>query len=713
MAGAGLAGHHPVAPAPAVIAFVLACAAFAWRPGIWLWVVPAALPLLDFAPWTGWVVFEEFDLLLIAVVAGTHARLALAKWETRGTTPGATCAEQARPSPDMIVFVGLATVFGVFSVTALIIGIATGGAVSRGWFQAYADPLNSWRIFKSVLFAALLWLPLRQEIRAGAASAAHRLASGMLVGLAIVALAVVWERTAYTGLWDFSAPYRTTALFWEMHVGGAAIDAYLALATPFVAWALWTSRTPLRWAAAAALALLTGYACLTTFSRGVYLGVAVSLALLGLLLARQRADGDVRASALRALKISALLLGTATCLVLAFDAWGFAGAGVVLAAIALALVALRRPLALRHWRPAASLALALALALEVAAVLELGTYMRDRFAVLELDRGHRIEHWQNGLGLMHGAADWLLGIGLGRLPAAYARGVPGGGFPGDVQFVRSAADEGSGSVIVLGPKARPDTRGLLALTQRVTLHPAAHYQAAFDVRARTRADVLVQLCEMHLLYPRNCQAAFVRLAPGGAQWRHIGVPLRGPLLDPGRAWAPRLGVFSIAVVNTGGAAEFRKLSLIGPGRSDALANGDFSEGLARWFPSAQGNYVPWHIDNLYLELLIERGLLACVAFVLCMAFALRRLVGRAGRDVAIAPFLAASLSGALCVGLVSSVMDVPRVAFLLFLLTLFAVEVTAARRTALSGNSDARGLRSCDDRRAEHAGATPEPIRPA
>jgi hypothetical protein len=674
MAGAGLAWHHPVAPGPALIAFVLACAAVAWRPGIWLFVVPATLPVLNFAPWTGWVVFEEFDLLLLAVAAGAYARLALAKT--------AACGDQARPSRDTTVIVALAAVFGALSVAAWVSGISTAGAVAFGWFQGYTDPLNSWRIFKSVLFAALLWLPLRQEVRAGADLAVHRLTSGMLVGLAIVALAVVWERTAYTGLWDFSAPYRTTALFWEMHVGGAAIDAYLALATPFVAWALWTSRTPLRWAVAAVLALLTGYACLTTFSRGVYLGVAVSLALLGLLLARQHADGGVRISALRAVRITALLLVTATCLVLAFDAGGFAGASAVLAAIALALVALRRRLSLRHWRKAASLALALALALEVAAVLELGTYMRDRFAAIDLDRGHRIEHWQNGLGLMHGAADWLQGIGLGRLPAAYARGVPGEGFPGEVQFVRAAAGDPSGSVIVRGPKAPSDTRGLLALTQRVALRPAARYEAAFDVRARTQADVLVQLCEMHLLYPRNCQGAFVRLAPGGAQWRHIAVQLRGPALDPGRAWAPRLGVFSVAVVNPGGAAEFGTLSLVGPDRREVLVNRDFSEGMARWLPAAQGDYVAWHIDNLYLELLIERGFPACLAFVLCMALVLRRLVGAAGREVAVAPFLAASLCGGLIVGLVSSVMDVPRVAFLLFLLTIFAVEITGSGRRA-------------------------------
>jgi O-antigen ligase len=90
--------------------------------------------------------------------------------------------------------------------------------------------------------------------------------------------------------------------------------------------------------------------------------------------------------------------------------------------------------------------------------------------------------------------------------------------------------------------------------------------------------------------------------------------------------------------------------------------------------------VLWHIDNLYLEVLIERGVPALLAFVLCMALVLRRLVDAAGRAAPIAPFLAASLCGALLIGAVSSVMDAPRVAFLLFLLTLFAVEITDEAR---------------------------------
>lgn len=111
--------------------------------------------------------------------------------------------------------------------------------------------------------------------------AVRRLVLGMQVGLAVVGLAVLWERTAYPGLLDFSNRYRATALFWEMHVGGGTIDVYLALATPFAAWALWRARTRRAWAAAAMLALLTAHACLTTFSRGAYVGVGLPLLALG------------------------------------------------------------------------------------------------------------------------------------------------------------------------------------------------------------------------------------------------------------------------------------------------------------------------------------------------------------------------------------------------------------------------------------------------
>src|SRR5574337_1848669 len=103
-----------------------------------------------------------------------------------------------------------------------------------------------------------------------------RLARGMVAGLFLVCAGVVWERGLYVGLLDFSTSYRTTAWFWEMHVGGAAIDAYLAMALPFAWWAAWSAPHGWRWYGAAGLALLATYAVLTTYSRGLYLAVIIA-----------------------------------------------------------------------------------------------------------------------------------------------------------------------------------------------------------------------------------------------------------------------------------------------------------------------------------------------------------------------------------------------------------------------------------------------------
>ncbi len=621
--GVGLAQNHPAAPAAVLLTFLVWSAWVARRPGDWLFVLPAALPLLNFAPWTGWIVVDEFDLLWLGVACGGYARMAFTS-----RMPHDLAGDSWRPRPAVIV---AAITFGLFSGVACVRGMSLANDLTFSLFQGEADPLNAWRVFKSLPVAALLWPLLRSEIRVDTYAGVRSLAWGMVSGLAVVTLAVLSERLAYTGLWDFSTRYRTTALFWEMHVGGAAIDAYLALATPFVAWALWTTRTPLRWAVLAVLALLTGYACLTTFSRGVYGAVLGSLLLLAFLLRWRR---------LPYLRI--------------------------------------------RWRTLAGTALTLALALEVVAVLGLGSYMRERIGASDHDLGSRLQHWRHGVDLLHTPADWLLGIGAGRLPAAYAGEVPRREFPGEVKFVEATSPTDSAFVRVLGPKTRSDIDGLLALTQRVALNPAGLHRVAFDVRATVPTDVRFSLCELHLLYPRHCQSGWLRIPPTGSQWHHGMALLRGPPLDPGSFWAPRQGVFSVSIFEAGQQADFRHLSLVGPDRLERLVNRNFAHGMARWFPSAQGYYIPWHIDSLWLELLIERGLLAMGAFAVCMAWVVWSLVGAVlRRDTAIhpiAPFLAASLCGGLCVGLVSSVMDVPRVALLLLLLAIFSVEISNAPR---------------------------------
>lgn len=150
-----------------------------------------------------------------------------------------------QPSFDELLFMDRVAHFEEFDI--LLLGGFGLLSLWRGFSDAGAP--NSVRVFKSLGFSLLFVPLLRHEVADSGAFASQRLASGMVAGLTVVTLTVLWERAAFPGLLNFSSHYRTVALFWEMHVGGAAIDDYLALSTPFVAWALFSARRPMAWTA--------------------------------------------------------------------------------------------------------------------------------------------------------------------------------------------------------------------------------------------------------------------------------------------------------------------------------------------------------------------------------------------------------------------------------------------------------------------------------
>jgi O-antigen ligase len=130
-------------------------------------------------------------------------------------------------------------------------------------------------------------------------------------------------------------------------------------------------------------------------------------------------------------------------------------------------------------------------------------------------------------------------------------------------------------------------------------------------------------------------------------------------------------------MHAGSAAAIDNVVLTGDGAANLLLNGDFAHDLAGWFPSAQQYFVPWHIDNLYLETLIEQGIIGVAAYGLLIGSALAGLLSTRGRRLPAAPFLAGSLVGTLVLGLVSSLFDVPRVAALFLFVACLSLHLTA------------------------------------
>lgn len=775
------AGHHPLAPAvAAVVAVALAGVAFVWPLGwpLALWV---PLPLIGLMPWTGWLVVEELDIAVLAVAAGAHARLALG-WGRKAPTV-------RRLAPVLLWMVPLVLstlVSAVRGVVAAQGGVDSGllgplGHTIGGWWQGFHEPLNAWRLAKPVFWGLLLLGPWRAACRVDAAGA-HRVFAWALCGLlGTTALPVLWERLAFPGLLDFTSDYRATGLWWEMHVGGAALDAMLALAFPLAVAVLLVQRRAWAWVLAAAVLALGTYAALATFSRIVYAAVPVSLALMEWLHWRQQPAGSGKGtpgwaavawisgfgllawwmfgtSGYRGL---AALWGAAVLGLMLAPRWqglpgrgwlaglsaGGLGIGVTAglailvpkgayialsgAAVATLLAAARNtpPQAARwpglaayvatlgslvavalHWggakaAPAASVAALTLLAVatwaatrpaaaaawpasmrwqaQVAGVMlagaglvsvfGAGAYMGQRMAASAADGGSRFGHWSGALALLD-ADDWLFGKGLGRYHANQAFSGEARDHTGDARLV--AGEQGRPQLVLTSGRHDLGWSEAYRLSQRIAAPSAVPVVLHVTLRTRSTIKLQYEVCEKHLLYPGACLGAEDGIEPKAGQWQTLALPLRGK--DPlpgGPAWAPRLVAFSVSLGQQLNRAEIQSLSLRDAHGRELLQNGDFGAGFAHWFTTSDRWHMPWHAKNMVLHVLFETGVLGLVAWTLLLGAALWRCTLGAARGHRLAPALSAALMGLLMVGLVDSVLDMPRVAFAVLSVVLVALNL--------------------------------------
>ena len=622
------AAQHPVAPAMALSLLTAFMGWAMWRPGHLWFLLPALLPVANFTPWTGWWLVDESDLLVLALMGGAYLRWGLDAWHRPEPAFG-----RMLPSmywvylvlpPLLLVGVwrGLDDARGAASWTALLVDLW-----AQGPYGDYDLPGNTLRVAKS-LFWGLLLMPVLCRSSEGSPL---RLARGMLMGLFLAGAAVLWERGLYVGWLDFSTNYRTVAWFWEMHVGGAAIDAYLAMALPFAWWAAWSAPQGWRWSAAAGLALLATYAVLTTYSRGLYLTVIITALSMAALAHKYRFKAPDATS----------------------------------------------------WHRRAMAWLLAALVLETLGVWVGGAFLSDRMERSSVDLYQRIAHWQRGLGLLETPDQWLLGLGVGRLPAHYGTQTAEGVLPGQVRWIRHA--DGSHEVRLLGP-VRAGAKGELGLTQGVSLESGGHYKVRLRAHMDSPMWFKAQLCEQYLLYTAQCQLRTRQVSEAGKTadgW--IVLPLLGPVFVSGD-W--KRGVLSLKLLQPNAAMAITAIELIDPMGRQVLKNSDLSSGPRYWSNIAYGNFLPWHMDNLLLELLIERGLVGVLVLAMVVLSALRQVAGKIPRHDPLALAVGGSIMAALMAGALISFVEIPRVSLVLWLLLIvsFCVKVdVAATCCKLSG----------------------------
>lgn len=792
-ASLALAAHYPLGPVGMSVVAVVCCVAVFARQELWLMILPALLPVIGLAPWSGWITFEELDILILAVAAGGYARLA---WPA----PGQHTTHSGNHRHAKSSFVGTWSLAGLFALATMVSinrGFADAGGFSFGWFHGYHEPMNSVRVGKS-FFLALLLVPLWQVASKQDPQRAQNLLSlGLMLGLAAAALITLWERLAFTGLLNFSSDYRTTGMFWEMHVGGAALDGFLALTVPFAVRELMVARSTSRWCLAAGVLALAAYACLTTFSRGVYLALPVGLLsyfmltggsgsprfastnepggaqdprpwlsmLSGLLLVAGFGVGAAwmfqssgyrgmaallgtvalmlpLAQVLRGFRASQWMMGLAMGLFLmmvtgtmtwlipkgVYIAWGLVAAfaatmlwvqrrgnpatslarplalGGFLATVACtALVAYfwneskslvhatpvllavlgitaasvvwRKPLWPDALRWQATTVGAMGLVTAAIGVMLGGTYMTDRFSTGDQDMDTRLAHWQLSSNMLRSPADWWLGKGLGRFPANYSLAGKPEQHPGDY---RLKMQDGDAYITLTGGLHTNGWGEIFRVSQRVA-EPGA--SAIVTARVRAEKDVVLhfEVCEKHLLYGQGCVGKDVGVKGTPDVWQDIRVEMKGKGASRGSWYAPRLLVFSMAMDSRGGLADLDNVVLSRADGQQLLSNSGFSNGMAHWFFSSDRNHMPWHTKSMFMHVLFDQGVVGALLGGLLLTGALWRTSMGSARHHPLAPALAGGLIGFLVVGLFDSLIDVPRLAWLFYLLVLVALTLPVKR----------------------------------
>lgn len=814
LVGAELAWHHPLSGPLALAAWGVAVllAAVFWVKTPVLLLAP--LPLIGLAPWSGWITFEEQDLLVTACGCGGYLAYAL-QLNARDRAPAWRHALVY--SPAVLVLIVALALSALWSVHR---GFADAGGFVFGWFHGYHEAMNAVRNAKAI-FLVLALLPLWT---AAAAARPRGFSRGLLLGLvaalAAGSAAALWERLAYTGLVDFSTDYRTTALFWEMHVGGAALDGFLVLTLPFALLALLRTRSPWRFAVGLGIALLAAYAVLTTFSRGVYLALPLALVPMVLLADAQRrraaeagadsshidstlgavdeplprlaklgALGMAGAFALAAAlvfgsggyrgllalffvmvvlltmpaslwlppigqRLTALVMGGLLALLLGALSWALSmavpkaayvlnvvallccvglrwrdepgqvrpiygllvttawfwllatmvivadywseaagrwtalAAGLALAGVWAAMLLQPQLWPLRStgragWRKRALLVAGLLMVMAIVAALGGGSYLRDRVAGWKEDGQTRLTHWRDGLHLLHGAEQWLLGKGAGRFVSSNLYEGPRDSQVGDY---RLRTDEAEAFVALTGGKHVLGRGEQFRLSQRIAA--PAPGQVAITLVNRTAADanLVLQICEKNLIYPDRCSSVEPTLKPlraegqpatGPGAWQTTRLVLGDVPRLGGDWWAPRFVTFSMALNTQGARVDIARIAMQdGQGRQ-LLVNGDFNREMAHWFFSSDRHHLPWHIKNAALHVLFEQGLVGLALLGGAYVLALVRLSFGRGRDHPLAPAIVAALIGFGTVGAFDSLLDAPRIGFIFFTLLLLGLGLRA------------------------------------
>jgi VanZ family protein len=252
--------QFPVQPILLAIA-LLACAVLAWfKPVTIVALIPAALPVLDLAPWSGRFFFDEFDILLMLTLTIGLLR-----------TPS-NAATQSRDS-FLKLALGLLLLSYLISTLRALLPFP---ALDENSFNSYFSQFNALRISKGLIWA-IAFVTLYRRIAAHTPAVFRWFAWGTTLGLALAVAIILREKIMFGGLLNVDTQYRATGPFSAIHTGGAFIEGYLAVAVPFLILLTVRTKSWLQRIAGSVLLLATTYALMMTISRNGFFAYAIAV----------------------------------------------------------------------------------------------------------------------------------------------------------------------------------------------------------------------------------------------------------------------------------------------------------------------------------------------------------------------------------------------------------------------------------------------------
>ncbi len=451
---------------------------------------------------------------------------------------------------------------GVFLVAGCIGLSSTYGYLGHSDL-GYMRPDNALRAGKGFVTALILMPFLRHRMRTRD-DAMGLFSTGILIGLALVGAETFVERAVFDRAFDFGE-YAASGPFSAMHVGGDHLGAYVAVALPFA----FARRDYGRGAGRAVLRILNvglGYLLVAAFSIVTCGAAAISAVLMACGRMRRRIDPHSRSGAGDGRTAFWFLLRTSYVFAVFFGLVSFLQGSEVIqqceAAVAAAL------------------------------------------AQSEHGAPRRIESRDADFGTA------LLGMGLGAYPRVTAR-------EEDDHSDFSVMREGKGRFLSL------TTSDAFFFGQKVPVIPGANYELSLSVRASDSQSRLVAvLCEKFLLTSHHCAGHEFKPSAAG-EWGQMVVSLStAGMRSDADFWRLRRPIdLAFHTVPGNQPVDIKDVRLIGPDGRQLVANGDFADGVDRWFFS-DDDAGRWQIMNQYRMTEFESGLLGLTAFLVLAGAAL-------------------------------------------------------------------------------------------